>query len=60
MAGFAQAVAWLRRVASRRHGRCELSLVSATVSLLQQDSGLYSHLTPRIKLKLNGSLANVS
>jgi hypothetical protein len=58
--GGKQAVALGRRVASRRHGRWELSLVSATVSLLQQDPGLYDHLTPRIKLKLEGSLANVS
>jgi Transposase DDE domain len=58
--GDTQAAGLLRRVASRRHGRCELSLVSATVSLLQQDVGLYSHLTPHIKLKLEGSLANVS
>jgi hypothetical protein len=46
-----QASALLRRVTSRRHGRCELSLVSAMVSLLQQDPGLYDHLVPRLKLK---------
>jgi hypothetical protein len=50
----------LRRVASRRRGRCELSLVSAMLSLLQQDSGLYDYLAPRLKLKLEGDLANVS
>jgi hypothetical protein len=55
-----QATALLRRVASRRQGRCELSVVSAMVSLLQQDPGLYDHLVPRIKFKLEGSLANVS
>jgi hypothetical protein len=55
-----QATALLRRVASRRHGRCELSLVSAMVSLLQQDLGWYDYLTPRITLKLEGDLANVS
>jgi hypothetical protein len=55
-----QASALLRRVASRRHGRCELSLVSAMVSLLQQDPGLYDHLVPRLKFKLEGNLANVS
>jgi hypothetical protein len=55
-----QAPTLLRRVASRRRGRCELSLVSAMISLLQQDPGLYDHLAPRIKLKLEGSLANVS
>ena len=36
-----QAAPWLRRVTSRRRGRCELSLVSAMISILQQDSGLY-------------------
>jgi hypothetical protein len=55
-----QASALLRRVASRRHGRCELSLVSAMVVLLQQEPGLYDHLVPRLKLKLEGDLANVS
>jgi hypothetical protein len=58
--GGKQAGRLLRWVASRRRGRCELSLVSATVSLLQQDPGLYAHLTPRTKLKLEGTLANVS
>ena len=56
----AQASTLLRRVASRRCGRCELSLVSAMISLLQQDPGLYDHLVPRIRLKLEGALANVS
>jgi hypothetical protein len=56
----AQASASLRRVASRRHGRCELSVVSAMLSLLHQDPGLYDHLVPRLKLKLEGDLANVS
>jgi hypothetical protein len=56
----AQALALLRRVTSRRRGRCELSLVRAMLSLLQQNPGLYDHLVPRITLKLEGSLANVS
>jgi hypothetical protein len=56
----AQAAALLRRVASRRRGRCELSLVSAMITLLHQEPGLYDHLVPRLKLKLNGDLANVS
>jgi hypothetical protein len=55
-----QAAVWLRRVTSRRRGRCELSLVSAMISLLQQDSGLYDYLAPRLKLNLEGNLANVS
>jgi hypothetical protein len=50
----------LRRVASRRRGRCELSLVSAMISVLHQEPGWYDHLAPRIKLKLEGDLANVS
>ena len=56
----AQASALLRRVASRRRGRCELSLVSAMITLLHQEPGLYAHLVPRLKLKLDGDLANVS
>jgi hypothetical protein len=55
-----QAAALLRRVMSRRRGRCELSLVRAMMSLLQQASGLYDHLAPRLKLKLARDLANVS
>jgi hypothetical protein len=58
--GDQQASALLRRVASRRRGRCELSLISAMISLLHQEPGLYDHLAPRIKLKLDGDLANVS
>ena len=58
--GDTQARALLRRVTSRRRGRCELSLISAMISLLQQDQSLYGHLTPRFKLKLEGDLANVS
>jgi hypothetical protein len=58
--GNQQASALLRRVASRRRGRCELSVVSAMISLLHQDPGLYDHLAPRIKFKLDGGLANVS
>ena len=58
--GNQQASALLRRVASRRRGRCALSLISAMISLLHQEPGLYEHLAPRIKLKLEGDLANVS
>ncbi len=50
----------LRRVASRRRGRCELSVVSAILSLLAQDRSLYQHLLGRTKLNLEGRLANVS
>jgi len=58
--GGQHASAWLRRVASRRRGRCELSLMSAMISLLHQEPRLYDYLAPRIKLKLDGSIANVS
>ena len=58
--GNQQARTLLRQVASRRRGRCELRLVSAMISLLHQDPGLYEHLVPRIKLKLEGNLAKVS
>jgi hypothetical protein len=50
----------LRRVASRRRGRCELGLASAMVRLLQQDQTLDDALSPHGKLKLEATLANVS
>jgi hypothetical protein len=58
--GGPRAVALLRRVASRRRGRWELSVASAMVSLLQADKSLFAHLSPRITLDLEASLANVS
>jgi hypothetical protein len=58
--GGAEAVALLRRVASRRRGRWDLSVVSAIVSLLHTDKSLFAHLSPRIPLDLEASLANVS
>jgi hypothetical protein len=58
--GGPRAVALLRRVASRRRGRWELSVVSAMVRLLQADKSLFGHLSSRIKLNLEASLANVS
>jgi Transposase DDE domain len=54
------AVVLLRRVASRRRGRWDLSVVSAMVSLLQDDKSLFAHLSLRITLDLEASLANVS
>ncbi len=60
LSGGQEAGAYLRRVASRRRGRWELSVVNAIVSLLAQDSSLYQHLSGRTKLNLEGSLANVS
>jgi len=50
----------LRRVASRRRGRCELGLISAMVCLLRQDKRLYDTLCPHVKLRLEATLANVS
>ena len=58
--GGAEAVALLRRVASRRRGRWDLSVVSAIVALLHTDKSLFAHLSPRITLDLEASLANVS
>jgi hypothetical protein len=54
------AAALLRRVVSRRRGRCELSLVGAMVSLLRHDKTLYDALCPHHKLKLEATLANMS
>jgi hypothetical protein len=56
----APASALRRRVVSRQRGRCELSVVSAMISLLHQEPGLSAHLVPRMKLKLYGDLAKVS
>ena len=43
----------LRRVASRRRGRCELSLIAAIIALIQQDPALLAELSARTKLKLD-------
>jgi Transposase DDE domain len=58
--GGPRAVALLRRVASRRRGRWDLSVVSAMVRLLQDDKSLFIHLSPRLKLNLEARLSNVS
>lgn len=58
--GGAAARALLRRVASRRRGRCELSVISAMIRLLQADPSLFIHLSVRTKLNLEASLSNVS
>jgi hypothetical protein len=42
--GDKQAQTLRRRDATRRRGRCELSMISAMVSLLQQAPELYAHL----------------
>ena len=58
--GGPRAVALLRRVASRRRGRWDLSLVSAMVALLKEDKSLFLHLSSRIKFNLNARLGYVS
>jgi Transposase DDE domain len=50
----------LRRVASRRRRRCELSLIAATLSLIQQQRGLLECLLPFTKFKLDLTLSNMS
>ena len=55
-----KARALLRRVVSRRRGRCELGLVRAMISLLQRDSTLYEALGAHVKLRLDETLTNVS
>lgn len=54
------AVALLRRVASRRRGRWDLSLVSAMVRLLHEDKGLFAHLSSHIQFNLDARLGYVS
>lgn len=58
--GGPQAVALLRRVASRRRGQWDLSWVSAMVALLKEDKSLFLHLSSRIKFNLEARLAYVS
>jgi len=50
----------LRRVASRRTVRCELSLVFAMIALVQKDRSLFVALSPQTKLNLEVTLSNVS
>src|SRR5215468_3002142 len=50
----------LRRVTSRRKGRCELSLVAAIIALMQQDRSLFAALSPQTKLNLEATLSNMS
>jgi hypothetical protein len=54
------AMALLRRVASRRQGRWDLSIVSAMVHLLHEDKDLFSHLSSHIKFNLDARLVYVS
>jgi Transposase DDE domain len=54
------AIVLLRRVASRRRGRWDLSIVSAMVRLLHADKGLFAHLSAYIKFNLDARLVYVS
>jgi hypothetical protein len=51
--GGAQAKELLRRVASRRRDRCELSLIAAIIALVQQDKTLFAALSAQTKFKLD-------
>jgi len=55
-----EAVARLRRVASRRRGRWDLSIVSAMVRLLHEDKGLFAHLSSHMQFNLEARLVYVS
>lgn len=58
--GGPDALRLLRRVASRRSNRCELSLIAAVIALVQQDRCLFTALSPHTKLNLKATLSNVS
>jgi hypothetical protein len=58
--GSKEAKEMMRRLASRRKGRWELSLVSTMISLLKEDKGLIEHLSTHTKLNLEAHLPNVS
>lgn len=58
--GSEEAFEMMRKVASRRKGRWDLSLVSAMVSLLKLYKELFQHLSFHTKLNLEASLPNVS
>jgi Transposase DDE domain len=59
-AGGPAAVTLLRRVASRRRGRWDLSIVSAMVRLLQESRDLLAHLSSHIQFNLDARLIYVS
>jgi hypothetical protein len=48
-----QAQELLRRVASRRRSRCEVSLIAAVIALAQKDKTLFAELSAQTKLKLD-------
>jgi hypothetical protein len=55
-----QARRLFRRVASRRHDRCELRLIAAVIALVQQDWSLFAALSTRTQFNLEATLSNVS
>jgi Transposase DDE domain len=59
-AGGPAAVPLLRRVASRRRGRWDLSIVSAMARLLQESRDLLAHLSSHIQFNLDARLIYVS
>jgi hypothetical protein len=59
-AGDSAAVTLLRRVASRRRGRWDLSLVSAMVRLLHEHRDLLAHLSAHMQFDLDARLIYVS
>src|SRR5438552_1929195 len=59
-AGGPAAVILLRRVASRRRGRWDLSIVSAMVRLLQENKALLAHLSSHMQFNLDARLIYVS
>lgn len=58
--GGLQARQLLRRVASRRRDRCELSLIAAVIALVQRDRSLFDALSASTKLNLEATFSNVS
>ena len=60
VAGGPAAVTLLRRVASRRRGRWDLSIVSAMVRLLHENRNLLTHLSSHIQFTLDARLIYVS
>jgi len=58
--GGSAAVPLLRRVASRRHGRWDLSIVSAMVRLLHGNRNLLAHLSAHMQFDLDARLVYVS
>src|SRR5215831_352257 len=60
VAGGPTAVPLLRRVASRRRGRWDLSIVSAMVRLLQENKAWLAHLSSHMQFNLDARLIYVS